>query len=150
MIQRFLFGANGSASVATSLGLLVLRVLAGSGLALAHGYGKLPPSDRFVGRIAGFGLPLAETFAWGVGLVEFVGGLLIVVGLLTRPAALMIVFVMIGVFFLAHGGDFAEGEKAFVYAAAMLALALSGAGQFSLDAVIARRRGGYVERFRRR
>ncbi len=132
------------------LGLLALRVFTGFGLAFGHGRGKLPPSERFVQRVAEMGFPLADTFAWAAGLAEFVGGLLLVAGLLTRPAATAILLVVTSAFFLAHGADFGEGEKAFVYAAAMLALALAGPGRFSLDAVIARRRGGYVDRFRRR
>jgi putative oxidoreductase len=150
MLQRFLFAGDGATSVTTDLGLLALRVLSGLGLALGHGLGKLPPSDRFVARVAGFGFPMPETFAWCAGLAEFGGGLLVVVGLLTRPAATVILVVMASAFFLAHGGDFGEGEKAYVYAAAMLTLALSGPGRFGLDAMIARRRGAYVERFRRR
>ena len=134
----------------SDLGLLVLRVLSGLGLAFAHGRGKLPPSDRFVGRVAEIGLPLPEILAWGAGLLEFAGGLAIAFGLMTRPVAVGALLVVATAFFGAHGGNFSEGEKAFLYGAAMLTLALTGAGRFSLDAALARRRGGYVDRFRRR
>jgi putative oxidoreductase len=121
------------------------------GLAFGHGRGKIPPSDRFVARVAELGLPLPEVFAWGAGLVEFVGGLAIAVGLLTRPVAAGAFIVVATAFFGAHSGDpFSAAEKAYLYGAVMLALALTGAGRFSIDAALARRRGPYVDRFRRR
>jgi putative oxidoreductase len=151
-LRRFLFGGDGGASRLADLGLLLLRVLAGLGLALGHGRGKLPPTDGFVGRVADLGFPVPELFAWGAGLAEFAGGLLVVLGLLTRPAALAASVVMATAFFGAHAGSAFTGgaEAAFLYGAVMLALLLTGAGRFSLDAALERRRGAYVDRFRRR
>ena len=151
ILRRFLFGGAGGGSVASDLGLLVLRIMTGLALAFGHGRGKLPPSERFVARVDALGFPLPELSAWIAGLGEFGGGLLVALGLLTRPAATAALIVVATAFFGAHAGDpFGDREKAFLFAAAMLALILSGAGRFSLDAVLERRRGPYVDRFRRR
>lgn len=130
-----------SAPPSRDLGLLVLRLFAGLGMALAHGWGKLPPSDGFVARLAEVGLPAPEVFGWLAGLAEFGGGLLVAVGLATRPAAALVVVTMLVAAFGAHAGDpFAAREKALLYGVAFLALALTGAGRLSLDARLGRRR----------
>ncbi len=129
------------------VGILLLRLGFGLGIA-THGYAKL-----FGGGLPGFadsvsqlGLPgnpelLAKLAAWS----EFGGGLLIVAGLLTRGAALMILGTMAVAFFVAHAGDpFGKKELAFTYLVMSLALMLTGAGRFSLDAAVelAWKRGG--------
>lgn len=130
------------------VGLLFLRIGMGLGIA-SHGYGKLF-TDRmpaFVDSVSKLGLPfgqpatLAQVAAWS----EFGGGVLIVLGLLTRGAALMILGTMSVAFFVAHGGQaFGERELAFCYLIMSLALLLTSAGRFSLDAAVelAVKRGG--------
>ena len=138
-----LFG-SGDTSRATDLGLLILRVLSGLALAVAHGIGKLPPSDGFVGAVGRLGFPAPEVFAWVAGLAEFGGGVLLAFGLLTRPAALAVAATMAVALFGAHGDDpFADGEKAFLFLTAALALLATGAGRYSLDRLIYRRRATY-------
>ena len=60
-------------------GLLILRVFAGLSLALAHGLGKLPPSDRFIAGAAEMGFPLPALFAWAAALPESLGRATVVV-----------------------------------------------------------------------
>lgn len=121
-------------------GLLVLRVGMGASLALAHGVGKVPPPSVFVEGVGALGFPFPEWFAWAAGLSEFVGGLLIVVGLLTRPAALLVTITMAVAVLVRHGGQaFAERELAVLYGVAAVALLLAGGGRFALDSVIRRR-----------
>jgi putative oxidoreductase len=123
------------------IGLLLLRLFAGLALALAHGLGKLPPQDGFVGAIRGFGFPAPELFAWLSGLAEFGGGLLLAAGLLTRPvAALIVVNMMVAVLF-AHAGDpFARRELAILFGFVALLHVFVGAGRYSVDALLRRRR----------
>lgn len=122
-------------------GLLVLRVGAGLALALGHGLGKLPPSPEFVEGTAALGFPLPLVFAWLAALSEFGGGLLVALGLAARPAAVFAAVTMAVAFFAAHAGDpFGDREMSFLYGIVFAAIALMGAGRFSADAALARRR----------
>lgn len=116
--------------------LLVLRVWLGLSIALLHGWGKL--QNLFSGTskfpdILGIGSTPALALAV---FAEFFCGLLIVVGLWTRLASLMLVITMSVAFFLAHGAKLTgpgNGELAFVYLGGFVVLLLAGAGKFSVD-----------------
>jgi putative oxidoreductase len=128
-------------SKATDAGLLILRVFAGLALALAHGWGKIPPSEGFVGWIGTMGFPAPELFAWLAAIAEFVGGLLIALGLLTRPAAAFVAVHFVFVAFVAHAGDsFGDRELGLFFLVTALCFALAGAGRYSVDAAIRERR----------
>src|SRR3989338_5873123 len=79
----------------TDIGLLWLRVLTGLGMAY-HGYGKVfgGSMDKMTEGVAAMGFPAPEFFAWAAALSEFAGGILLVLGLFTRPAALFILITM--------------------------------------------------------
>lgn len=129
---------------ATSAGLLLLRLFLGLGLA-AHGAQKF-----FVFGIPGFashlsqlGAPAPYASAWLSASAELVGGLLIAVGLFTRLAAIPLAINMAVAAFLAHSGYFITNtppgrEYALNLAAAFVALALTGAGRYSIDHRLAR------------
>ena len=139
MLRTLLIG-TGDTSRPTDVGLLILRVGLGLAMAFAHGLGKLPPSAGFVENTAGLGFPAPALFAWLAALSEFAGGLLIALGLLTRPAAAALAFTMAVAFFLQHGADpFGDKELAFVYGVAAVTLMAAGAGRFSVDAFLRRR-----------
>jgi putative oxidoreductase len=122
---------------ATDIGLLIMRVFTGLALALAHGWGKVPPSQGFVGMIGGMGLPAPELFAWLAALAEFGGGLLLAAGLLTRPVSFVLVVHFLVVVFLAHAGDaFGDRELPLFFLVAALLFLLAGAGRYSVDAAL--------------
>ena len=132
-LRRLVFG-SGDTSTATDVGLLLLRLGFGLTMAFAHGLGKIPPSAGFVEGTAAMGFPLPALFAWAAALSEFVGGLLIAVGLATRPAAVLLATTMAVAAFVRHGADpFADKEMALLYLFASLALAAAGAGRYALD-----------------
>lgn len=122
-----------------SIGLLILRVGIG-GYISTHGWGKL--QTILAGDFAGFPDPIG--LGSGLSLVlamiaELICGLLVAIGMATRPAAVVVVFAMAVAAFGFHAADpwmMGEGpskEPALVYLFAFLALAFTGAGRFSFD-----------------
>ncbi len=114
--------------------LSVLRIMAGL-LFLQHGTTKYLyfPETQFSG---------ASPFTMGgaAGLIELIGGALLVLGLFTRPVAFLASGTMAVAYFVAHApqGFFPilnGGELAALYCFAFLYLAAAGGGAWSLDAV---------------
>jgi putative oxidoreductase len=140
-LPRLLFSGTTTDSRAADAGLLILRLFTGLSLALAHGLGKIPPSDQFIAGVAGMGLPAPGLFAVLSALAEFGGGLLLALGLLTRPAAFLIVGNMLVVSVLAHAGAaFGVREKPILFGVVALLFLLAGGGRYSLDALLRGRR----------
>lgn len=130
----------------SSLALLVLRVAIGA-VFIAHGaqkvfvYGFTGTSGSF----ADMGVPLAAVAGPLVGLLELIGGVLIVLGLATRVVAAALAVDMLVAMVLVHlsfGIFAAEGgyELTLVLAASAVTLVLAGAGRLSADAVLTQRR----------
>lgn len=140
-VREMVFSMARLESRAADAGRAVLRVGAGLALALAHGMGKMPPSDRFIQGVGEMGLPAPAFFAWMSGFAEFFCGLLLAVGLATRPAALFVSLNMFVVVFLAHAGDpFGNRERGVLFLCIALFFLLAGAGRYSFDQVISRPR----------
>ncbi|MEX2473832.1 DoxX family protein [Marinobacter sp.] len=125
---------------------LVLRVPVGLILA-AHGAQKL------FGWFGGYGLEGTANWLASIGLepgylmallaggAEFFGGLALVFGLLTRPAALIAAFTMLVAIFSVHiGNGLFMSNNGYEYALTLfvvsLALAIQGSGRFALDSVL--------------
>lgn len=134
MVKSILFGGESGLSYAANAGLALLRIFAGVALALGHGFGKLPPSEGLVNRTAEFGFPIPAFFAWAAGISEFVGGILLALGLLTRISSFFIAVTMLVALIKVHGADpFNKQELAFMYFFIALAFLLKGAGDWSID-----------------
>ena len=82
-----------------------MRVAVGLMMAFGHRLAKVPPAVGFVKAVGSLGFRSPAVFAWAAGLSEFVGGLLIVAGLFTRPASLFLAVSMGVALFLKHGAD---------------------------------------------
>ena len=113
--------------------LSILRIMTGL-LFLEHGSGKLL---SFPG-----GLPFIDKMPTGMlyftGTLELVGGILIAIGLFTRPVAFILAGFMAFAFFLAHFPvsifpALNGGEAAVLYCFVFLYLAAAGAGPWSVD-----------------
>lgn len=126
------------------LGQTILRVTAGTIFA-AHGAQKLfvYGFDGVAGGFAQMGVPLAGVVGPAIALLEFFGGLALIAGLLTRLVSLGLGATMIGAMLLVHleAGFFLPNGYEFVLTLFGVAMTLvaTGAGSFSLDALIARR-----------
>ena len=134
MLKRVLFGGESGLSFQANAGLTLLRIFTGVALMMAHGIGKVPPSDGLVTRAGEFGFPLPPLFAWAAGLSEFVGGAFLALGFLTRVSSFFIVCTMLTALIGVHRADpFGKQELAFLYFFIALAFMLKGAGDWSID-----------------
>lgn len=122
-------------------GFLILRISVASMLATFHGWGKLSGAIAYIfsGQQWGFpqfvgsiGFPLPTFFALCAALSEFIGCVLLALGLLTRYAAGLIAITM-SVAVLYHLRTDLGFELAGLYFAASLFFVLAGPGYLSLD-----------------
>jgi len=127
---------------ASGWGLFILRLAMGS-VFIAHGAQKLfgafgGPGLSGVGKMmAGMGLKPAMAWALALALVEFVGGLFLILGFLTQIAASLIAVVMAAALLTVHlkNGFFLKSngfEFVLVLLAAAIALATLGPGNFAI------------------
>ena len=122
--------------------LAVLRIVTAY-LFMLHGTAKL------------FGMPHQKVFdglqvlslAGVAGILEFAGGLLILIGLFTRPVAFILCGFMAVAYFMAHASQgnallpiLNQGDLAVLFCFVFLYLVFAGAGPWSVDAARRRRR----------
>jgi putative oxidoreductase len=137
-------GSSAHSSV-TTLGrvapyvLSILRIVVGL-LFLEHG----------LSRLFAFPSPLPTphplTMYWFAGSIEFIGGILVALGLLTRPAAFIMSGEMAFAYFISHASRgfypiLNSGDGAILYCFVFFYLVFAGAGPLSLDALVWRKRG---------
>lgn len=123
--------------------LSVLRIITGF-LFIAHGTQKL---FNYPASAQNAPVPLMSFFGF-TGILEFVGGLLILLGLFTRPTAFVLSGMMAVAYFMAHAPQgflplVNKGELAVLYCFVFLFLSVGGGGVWSLDNLL--RRGGASE-----
>lgn len=124
---------------------LLIRVTVGV-VFIGTGWGKLSDLPQTVENFRDFGVPFPELNAPVAAVTEFAGGILMLVGLGTRLAALPLAFTML-VAILTAKRDQIDGFQTFLgfeewsYLVLFATIALIGPGAVSLDAAIARRLG---------
>ncbi len=117
--------------------LSVLRIVSAL-IFMLHGTQKLfafPPTDQQP--------PLASLFGMG-GLIEFVGGVMLLLGLFSRPVAFVLSGMMAVAYWMFHapGNLFPTlngGDAAILYCFVFLYIFVAGPGPWSLDAMMRRR-----------
>lgn len=135
-----------SNTTAQDVVLLVVRVAVGVVL-VAHGWQKFF-TYGLSGTAANFeqmGVPLATVSATVAAVIELVGGLLLIVGLVVPLVGALLAVEMIGALVLVHApnGIFVDAggyELVLVIAAVGALFAVFGAGSYSLDRVLAANR----------
>ncbi len=141
----------------SDIALLALRIGAGALMAV-HGYSKFRDAiaghDGFEGIDTFLGLPLPGLLAYLVPTLELVGGIMILLGILTRLPALLLAIEMLltgsivkltildGVGYTStfEGGP-APAEVDFLFMVVFIAVTLMGPGRYALDYVLGIERG---------
>jgi len=118
--------------------LAILRIMTGL-LFLEHGTQKLL---NFPPRVNNAPMPDLTSLSGVQGIIELVGGIMIILGVFTRPVAFILAGDMAVAYFYAHaprgffpismGGN--GGELAIMYCFVFLYLMVAGAGAWSVDA----------------
>lgn len=127
------------APLALRLGLGIVFVV--------HGLSKLDggPATGFGGMLTGLGVAAPALLAWLVTIAELVGGVLLLVGLLTRLATLPLIATMIGAILLvkadlgviaAPEAPMPGAELDIALLAGLVALLLIGPGRLSVDRML--------------
>lgn len=118
--------------------ILVARILL-SILFIIAGYGKLTALGGTAGYFGSMGLPVPMVTAAIVTAVELLGGIAVLVGFFTRPAAYILALFCVATAFVGHGDFSVAGNdihfmKNLAIAGGFLVLATFGAGALSVDA----------------
>ncbi len=122
----------------TDFASLVLRVILG-GLFILHGWMKVKNPKQTAAWVASTGWTWAAGFAYPFTYLEFLGGIALVIGLLTRIVGILFVLEMIATTIFSRvklGKKLLGGwEVDVLFLAGALALVFLGAGAWSLDAL---------------
>ena len=114
--------------------LLVLRLLSG-GVFVVFGIGKFVNHGSELASFKTYGLPAPEAFVVVIGVIELVGGLLLIAGHFTRPAALLLAGDMTGAILVSGlaNGELISLTLAPAELVAMLVLTWMGPGRYVID-----------------
>ena len=118
-----------------SWALLVLRLAAGA-IFLIHGYGKLfgnaPGMEGFTGMLLHLGFPMPSFWAYLVAVLEFFGGIALILGLFVKKLAPLFVIDMLVAWGIAKKFALPMGDPDLALLSITIALSFMGAGKFSL------------------
>lgn len=117
----------------------LMRIICGLMIVVGHGYGKMfgEKAQPFTGGRDFFGIDIGINTLWIAGFIEFYIGMLVILGLFTRPAALLTAILMVMAYLSAHAAwfpTFNGGELATVYFLVFVVIFAYGPGPYSLDA----------------
>lgn len=130
-----------------SIGLLLLRIFPSVFLMTIHGYSKIsggPQSWEGLGKtMSNFGINFAPTF-WGFmsAAAEFILPIFVILGLMTRPASLIVAFNMLvaTTWLFMRLEPWQKIEYPFVLMIIFLCLFFTGPGKYSLDELVWKRK----------
>ena len=123
----------------------LMRIVSGLMMVVGHGYAKTwgEKVQPFFGGKDFFGIDVGVNMLWIAGFIEFYVGILVILGLFTRPAALLTAILMVMAYLSSHAAWFPTlngGELATVYFLVFMVLFAYGPGPLSLDAILFKKR----------
>lgn len=120
---------------------LLLRI--GVGLIfIVAGWGKLNGIEGTAGFFGNIGIPLPGIMAWVVAIVEFVGGIMVLVGYrIQLPSLLLAITMVVAIITTKLGGDdvFRAMRLDLMLLLASLALMFINSGSYSVDALLGKK-----------
>jgi len=124
-------------------GVLIIRVCVGTGVLFGHGLPKLqemlagvPDLPLAIGRL---GFPFPYFFTWLVVFIQVFGSLLVILGLWTRPSAILVGFtIAYGVLNFHWVDGYVRMEAGLLYSVVFAIIAITGPGRASLDRLLRR------------
>ncbi len=115
------------------LAILFLRIGVGV-IFIVAGWGKLTGIEGTQEFFGGIGIPAAGLMAWVVALVEFVGGLMVLLGLYLRvPAILLAIVMVVAIFTVKLDQGFSAMRIDLTLMLMALSLAILGSGKLSFE-----------------
>lgn len=117
-----------------------MRVFAGIAL-IIHGWPKIQDPMRMVGMVEGLGFAPGAFWSPLLSVTEFFGGILLALGLLTRPAAFATMIVLLTTVYahwVAMGQGWSGAELSILWSTILLYFVMAGGNRFSVDAIIGR------------
>lgn len=123
------------------LGLTILRIVLGV-IFIAHGIPKFTTGIEGTAQMfAGLGIPIPLAAAWLIALLETLGGIMLIVGVLVTPVALLLTAQMLTGIVLVHaangfyvvGGGAGGVEFNLLLGAGLLAMVFCGPGLAAID-----------------
>jgi putative oxidoreductase len=138
---KLLADSHPSANAMSAAGRFLLALI----FVLA-GFGKLGTVDATAAQMASHGIPFAHILVWGAITLELGGGLMLMTGLFARFTALVLGFYTLALALIFHAYWAAPAAEArtqfnafyehFAMIGGMLYVVASGAGAYSLDALL--------------
>lgn len=123
--------------------LALLARISVAAVFIYHGYAKVMDIETYISMFAGMGISALLTYV--VAYAELLGGIAILLGVLTRYAAALHAIIMIVAIYLVHfknGFNNMNGGYEFQLTLLLVSigLVLAGAGAYSIDALLAKRK----------
>ena len=116
-------------------GLLIIRLITGAFM-IYHGWEVFDAQkmNGYAKWMTDLGFPAPALMAYLGKGSELVGGILLLIGWLTRPAAILLGITMIAVAFgMGHGKIFTDDQHPFLFVVISLLFVFTGAGRYSVD-----------------
>lgn len=133
IMQKILRSGN------VGLAMLPIRLWCGS-MMMYHGWSKISDNPQEFVAWVHTDLFMPEFMGWAAIGGEFLGGLLLLIGLWTRIGAVLVAGTMLVAGFVAHKDDpWSKKEHALGYAVLSVALLVAGGGMASIDERLSRR-----------
>ncbi|MCA5003905.1 DoxX family protein [Sphingobacterium bovistauri] len=132
--------SRSTSHIRKDIGLLIIRIAIGTSMLAFHGIPKILRGVESWEKIGSAMHNIGITFmtpAWGfiAILTETIGSILIIIGLFTRPTAIVLAITMLIAFIshLSKGDSFAGSSHPLELMFIFIALAIARAGKFSID-----------------